>query len=200
MPIGSMVSANLTPAGVLKDMTDGQVYRVLREGIGPDGRLLAIMSSARARYLSEEDLKSVIAYLRSQPAAGELTPNPPDRINYLGALLTGAGMIQPLPPVTEEIVAPPKAAAAHYGKYLISFQDCMLCHGDNLTGGTSKVGPVGPGLRQVKGWTQEQFITAMRTGVNPNGMQLKPPMPWQFIGRLDDTDLAALYQYIVSLE
>ena len=44
MPIGSMVSANLTPGGVLKERTDGELFRVLRHGIAKDGTLSVMMS------------------------------------------------------------------------------------------------------------------------------------------------------------
>jgi len=34
----------------------------------------------------------------------------------------------------------------------------------------------------------------MRTGIDPDGHQIQDPMPWQQVGKMDDTELAALYQ------
>jgi mono/diheme cytochrome c family protein len=51
----------------------------------------------------------------------------------------------------------------------------------------------------VKGWTQEQFITTLRTGVDPSGHTLSAQMPWKAVGRLDDEELAAAYAYLTSL-
>lgn len=42
-PLGSLVPVNLTPAGPLKDWSDGEILRILREGVGPDGHRLAVM-------------------------------------------------------------------------------------------------------------------------------------------------------------
>ena len=82
---------------------------------------------------------------------------------------------------------------------MTSFMECKSCHGEDLRGGTSPIGPQGPSLRLVKEWTEEEFIITLRTGVNPSGRELSPLMPWQSTGRLDDVELSALYQYLVSL-
>jgi len=39
----------------------------------------------------------------------------------------------------------------------------------------------------------------MRTGVDPTGRQLSTLMPWKNIGKLDDVELAAMYEYLHSL-
>jgi hypothetical protein len=51
----------------------------------------------------------------------------------------------------------------------------------------------------MKGWTKEQFIATMRTGVDPSGHALGAQMPWQNIGRMDDDELTAVYTYITGL-
>jgi cytochrome c553 len=202
IPIGSFVSANLTPGGPLKDWSDGEIMRALRTGIDRDGRGLVIMSNNRVRNLSDEDIQAVIAYLRSQPAVENALPDPPDRISMLGIVMLGAGQLpEGMPPVAGVITAPPRGATLEYGQYIASYQDCRDCHGEELTGGKQgQLAPIGPNLRVVRGWTQDQFISTLRTGVNPDGHQLKPQMPWQMISRMDDTDLTALYNYLASLQ
>ncbi|HEX7976740.1 MAG TPA: cytochrome c [Anaerolineales bacterium] len=199
IPIGKFVSVNLTPGGPLKDWSDGEILRVLREGVDRDGRKLLVMGAANVRYMSDEDIQSVIAYLRSQPAVDNPTLNPPDQPTLLGLVVAGAGLIPALPPVTGSVSAPPRGETVNYGKYVLSFQDCYGCHGADLKGGTSALLPKGPNLRVVKGWSRDQFIATLRTGVDPGGHALQPPMPWKSIGRLDDTELGAAYQFIASL-
>jgi mono/diheme cytochrome c family protein len=199
IPIGSLVSNNLTPGGPLKDWSDGEILRTLREGVDPNGRKLLIMGSTNIRFMSDEDLQAVIAYLRSLPAVDHSTQTPNDQMNLLGVLIAGAGLIPELPPVTSPITAPPKAATVEYGKYILSYQDCRGCHGADLNGGTSKVSPNGPPLRVVKSWTLAQFINTMRSGIAPGGYELKPPMPAKTIGLMDDDELGAMYKYLTSL-
>jgi len=201
LPIGSFVPANLTPAGILKLWSDGEIFRAIRNGVDAQGRWLAIMSFTNAGRLSDEDTKAVIAYIRSLPATGTPTRDPPDRFTVLGLAMLGAGLLPDAKPVfTGVISAPPKAPTARYGRYLLSYQDCRECHGKDLTGGVpGQLPPLGPDLGIVKDWSQAQFIATMRTGVDPNGHRLDDQMPWRPIGRMDDDELAAIYQYLAGL-
>lgn len=202
LPLGAYVSANLTPAGPLKNWSDGEIFRAIRNGIDRDGQVLFAMSGARGRHLSDEDIEAVIAYLRSQPTVASETPTPLDQYNALALIMIGAGAIpESEPPTTQAIAMPPKGPTAEFGKYILSYQDCVLCHGQNLTGGEpGQLAPVGPNLSMVKQWTQEQFITTLRTGTDPNGHVLNGKlMPWQNIGRMDDEELAAVHAYLTSL-
>ena len=91
IPVGSFVSSNLTPAGRVKIWSDGEIFRAIRNGIDADGRWLAMMSYTNSGRLSDEDTKALIAYIRSLPAAGEQSPNPPDQFTLLGVAMLGAG-------------------------------------------------------------------------------------------------------------
>jgi len=57
----------------------------------------------------------------------------------------------------------------------------------------------GPNLRVVQGWTREQFISTLRTGVDPSGHTMQPPMPWKPYSKMDDEELTALYAYLKNL-
>ena len=202
IPIGDFYSINLTPGGPLKDWSDGEIMRVLNEGVDRDGHPLLVMSAITVRYFNADDKQAIIAYLRSQPAVDNPTPLPADQPNLLAVVMAGAGLIPFQPPVTVEIV--PKGATAAYGEYIVSWRDCRTCHGPDLGGGTGTSGgfpvPVGPNLRVVQGWTAEQFMTTLRTGVDPSGHALDDTqMPWKTIGLLDDEELGALYAYLQSL-
>jgi cytochrome c2 len=198
--LGSFYSANLTPAGPLKDWTDGEVFRALRDNVDKDGKRLAMMNGTNVRYISDEDMIAIIAFLRSQEPVENETSQPLDQPNFLALLMSGAGLIPDRPLVKAAIVSPTRAATIEYGQFMTSFLDCKSCHGESLNGGDSPIGPKGPSLRVVKGWTEDEFIDTLRTGVDPTGHQLKPVMPWRSTGRLDDVELSALYQYLISLE
>jgi len=202
IPLGSFVPPNLTPGGSLKTWTDGQILRALREGVDENGQTLFLMSGNNVRFLSDDDLQAVIAYLRNSPAVDNKTLEPPDQPTLLFAVFLTMGMLPPAKPaVTAPIIAPAKAATVEYGKYILSYQDCRDCHGENLKGGTpGQLAPVGPNLQIVKGWSQEQFISTVRNGVDPSGHKLSPQMPWQQVGRLDDDELAAIYKYLSTLQ
>jgi mono/diheme cytochrome c family protein len=201
VPIGSFVSSNLTPGGQLSHWSDGDIFRAIRNGIDRDGHWLVVMSYTNASKLSDDDTRAVIAYIRSLPAAGTQTANPPDHINLLGMLMLGAGMLPKGKPVSTGVVAgPSRSSSLQLGEYILSYQDCRACHGDKLTGGVpGQLGPLGPDLNLVKGWKLEEFIATMRTGVDPNGHQLDKQMPWQPVGRMSDEELSAVYEYLTHL-
>jgi hypothetical protein len=76
---GRIVAPNLTPdpetgAG---SWTADQLARAIREGVGHDGRaLFPIMPYQHYRDMSDEDLASVVVYLRSLPAVHNQLPAP----------------------------------------------------------------------------------------------------------------------------
>ena len=201
VPVGSFVSSNLTPAGRLRHWSDGAIFRAIRNGVDADGRWLTLMSYTNAGSLSDDDTLAVIAYIRSVPAAGEPTPDPPDRLNLLGVAMLGAGVLPSGKPVsTRRITAPPKGPTFEFGEYVLSYQDCRECHGRNLTGGVpGQIGPLGPDLNLIKQWTLSEFVATMRTGIDPNGHELSTQMPWRPLGRMDDEELAAIYEYLSRL-
>jgi len=199
LPLGDLYTINLTPAGPLKDWTDGEIFRAVRQGADKNGRRLPVMSAQRARNLSDADLESVVAYIRSMPPVQHETP--PPRPSFLTTVMAGAGMLpllEGMPPDT--IVAPPAGPTLEYGQYLAGWIGCDECHGKLLTGGGGGVLPKGPNLRSVKSWTREGFLAALRTGKTPFGKQLDSLlMPWKTFGRASDDELSAIHAYLVSL-
>jgi mono/diheme cytochrome c family protein len=201
IPIGDFISINLTPGGPLKDWSDGEIMRVLNEGVDRDGHPLAVMSVNTVRYFNDDDKQALIAFLRSQPAVDNPTPLPPDKPTLLAFVMVGAGLLQFQPPV--RVATVPKAATPAYGEYILSWFGCRMCHGPDLGGGTGTdnglPAPVGPNLHVVQSWTAEQFIATIRNGVDPSGHQLSDAMPWKSVRLLDDEELGALYAYLKSL-
>lgn len=199
IPFGTLYAPNLTPAGDIKNWTDGEVIRAIREGVHKSGRALIIMPSNEFHALSDEDVQGLVAYLRSQPAVEPNTP--PTNMNVIGALLMNTGLLTNQPHIED---APKLAAAvnAEYGKYLADIMGCRGCHGEKLTGGTGFNGFPAPNLTEViPQWTEEQFLTAFRTGALPGGAMLdNAKMPYkEFSEFATDTDLKALYLYLHGL-
>ena len=197
LPAGDLYPPNVTPAGEISGWSDGEVMRAIRQAVHKNGRNL-LMPSQNLRNLSDEDTQSIVAYLRKQPADQNKVPE--FAPNAFGAMLIGSGLVSlDVPPISGPVTSPLKAATAEYGQYIVSYSDCRDCHGQRLDGKVSPPNPPGPPLVMVPLWTREQFISTMRTGTDPTGYQIKPPMPWKPIGKLDDEELSALYLYVNSV-
>ncbi len=49
-------------------------------------------------------------------------------------------------------------------------------------------------------WTAEQIVTAIQTGVRPDGRTLAPIMPWHAFAHLTENDAMAIRAFLQSLE
>ncbi len=197
--MGQVATENLTPGGKLAGYTDGEIFRAIRYGVDKDGTLVMFMSQLSYRELSDDDIESVIAYLRSLPAETTAAPTG-DKLNFLGVVIMGSGMFPAPAPVPSSIDAPPVGATPEYGKYVATFGDCRGCHGSDMTGmPASSFGGAVPNPRPFVGsLTLEEFIQSFRTGVRPNGTPFSDSMPWQSAAHMTDDDLAALYAYLIA--
>jgi mono/diheme cytochrome c family protein len=136
----------------------------------------------------------------------------PAWVSLLLILMLAACDNTPPPPTAEEIVA--------RGRYLVSFSGCNDCHTPgSLTGmpdmtralSGSDVSFFIPGMGYfyppnltphetgLGAWSPAQIVTALRTGVRPDGRQLSPIMPWMGLANLTDSDANAMAMYLKSL-
>ena len=118
-------------------------------------------------------------------------------------------------------LSPAAAQDKRRGEYLATIMDCGGCHTPGaLTGqpdqarhlGGSDVGfqipNVGifypPNLTSdetgLGAWSERDIVTAVRTGVRPDGRLLVPVMPYHNYGKLTDADASALAVYLKSLK
>ncbi|MCC6148460.1 MAG: c-type cytochrome [Anaerolineaceae bacterium] len=201
-PLGILYAPNLTPGGPLKDMSDVELARAMREGIGKNGRPLLVMPSKALHNLSDEDTTALIAFLRAQPAVER---NPPERqTTLLAALLVGAGLFptSAQPPIEGPIITPP-SGTVEKGRYLVYSTGCIDCHGDNLAGiPPGGFAPSGPNLTAiVPKWNQQDLINLFRNGKDPTGRMISEGMPWQeYNAALDDGELKDMYTFLHGLE
>lgn len=204
--LGTIHAPNLTPAGVGATYTDQDWVGAIRHGIRPDGTSLLIMPSTEYYYLDDADVGNLIAYFKSLPATG--TPAAPRSLGPIGTMLVATDQ---LPLVVNTIdherarpAAVPHEATPEYGRYLATL--CIGCHGMDLQGGAvpGEEPPINsPSITStgsVGDWTQEEFITAFRTGQRPDGSMISEVMPWPSLGQSNDTDLTALYLYLHDVE
>lgn len=210
-PIGTLYAPNLTPSGDIKDWTDGEIIRAIREGVDRNGRSLLVMPSANFRKMSDEDVQALVAYLRSQPATGG--PSPKNQFNILGAIFMNLSDFRVAQQPVGHVTAPTQGTP-EYGKYLVDILGCRDCHGPQLQGKAknSQPGPPpGPNLTQiVPHWTEEEFMTFFNNGTLPGGTQVpiltlnsgfsEPMMPWQAVrAATSDDELQAMFSYLHNL-
>lgn len=200
-PAGTMWATDLTPSGPLKDWTDAEVARAIREGVDNRSRPLLIMPSMAFHPMSDADVMSLVAYLRSQPPSGRDLPE--RDLNVLAALFIGGGIFptSAQEPITQP-VNPPAAGTIEYGEYVSKISACYDCHGATLAGEPGFDGSRAPNLRiEVKSYTQDQFLNFFSTGELPEGRKVEPEvMPWNDYRKVyTDAELIDLYNYLVNL-
>jgi mono/diheme cytochrome c family protein len=202
------VTPNITPdpeTGIGR-WTDHQIFRAIREGWRPDGSLLGpAMPSRSYRNLADEDVKAMIAYLRSVPPVY----NP---------ITAKSHYDQPLPPnwgpPVGRIEAPSKEDIVAYGAYLAGpLARCMDCHTERKPAEAIKLGAGGKEFHGPWGisvsadltpsglgeWSEAEIEQAIRTGVARDGHKLFPPMPFAAYRNMAADDMAALIAYLRSL-
>lgn len=209
--MGRLYGSNLTTGKGSKvaGFTDEDWVRAIRHGVGQDGRGLFIMPSVEYSHFSDEDLAAVIAFLKSVPAVDrEPVATAYGPISQILLTLSPEKMIAAAA-LDHANVAPPvtvaKGPTVEYGRYVAA--SCMGCHGANFSGGKIEMGPPDwpmaanltshPESRLSK-WSEQDFITALRTAKRPDGTVLNPVMPAAF-GGMDDVELKALWAFFKSL-
>jgi len=208
---GTLVAPNITPdreTGI-GNFTDDQVARAIREGISQDGQtLFPMMPYAHYRRMSDEDLASVVVYIRALPPIRNALPRTDIHfpVKYL---------VRRVPqPVTETVQADLSTPVSR-GEYLVNLSVCSECHTPrkqgrpNATmkfGGGQSFDPSGkivspnitPDATGIGNYTEDMFVKVMRTGY-VGKRQLSTVMPWQFYGGQTDEDLKAMYAYLRTL-
>ena len=206
---GIVVAPNLTSGegGVGASYSDEDWVRAVYHGVNQRGRSVIVMPSSFFHVMSEEDLTSIIAYMKTIPPVDNVLPETkPGPMLYA---LVGAG------PLAEEMsgrvidhdapfgTAPAEGETPEYGEYLVTIGQCRACHGDELAGGqVAPSAPIGPNLTpggEPGFWSEETFISVIRTGTHPSGRELDSFMPWKFFSNMTDSELRAIRAYLLSL-
>lgn len=203
--------------------TDGELAFLLRTGIKRDGNY-APPWMPKFPHLSDYDLHSVIAYLRSD--APELEPvakaQPPCQPSFLVKFLSHVAF-KPLPYPDGPIVAPPATDKVALGKYVSTAKfDCYACHSPSFetqnimepektpgyfSGGNAMPNKEGEiiytanltmdkttGIGEM---TEEQFIKAVKYGIRDNKPALRFPMVPHTV--MTDEEVSAVWAYLQTI-
>ncbi len=218
---GEFSVPNLTPdleTGIGR-MTDGELIRGIREGIGADGRVLfPFMPYTEFKEMSDDDVQSVVAYLRSVPPVKNALPV--SRIAFPVGLF-----IKSVPEPVRNVPNPDRNDAVKYGKYLATISGCKFCHtpvvrgspvaGREFSGGhefgAGEYRAVSFNLTPhpetgLGRWTEEQFLKKFydykdyaANGPPPVKPESFTVMPWLNFTRLTPEDLKAIFAFLKTV-
>jgi mono/diheme cytochrome c family protein len=200
---GRLAGANLTSGrGGIGDLTDADLERALRRGVGRDGRPLIFMPADAFTALSDEDLAAMIGYLRTLPPVDREVPQPKVGPVARALYLRGNFPLLPVTVINHESSRPapvPAGATVEYGEYLATIGGCRSCHGLMLAGDANPDAPdITPG--RIGGWTEEDFFRSLRQGRRPDGSVIDPEkMPWVRSGQMTDDEIRAVWLYMRAL-
>ncbi len=217
LPIGTLYSRNLTSdeTGIGK-LSDGEIARALRFGVGHDGR--ALFNLMPFNNLSDEDLTAVISYLRTlEPVKNDV---PKNEFNVMGKIVK-AFMLKPVGPEGEVAKSVPVGPTVEYGKYLVmNVANCRGCHtardlhtgeyiGPFYAGGFKLPSEIDPSITLctpnitcdaktgiLANWSKEKFIERFRQG----RLIHESIMPWGPFSHMSDDDLTAIYKFLRTVK
>jgi mono/diheme cytochrome c family protein len=186
-PFGTVYSSNITPdrqTGI-GDWTDEQITTAIRLGRRPNGeRLIPVHPYPVFNGMAAEDLRAVVAYLRSLPPVNRANTAKKITVPLFESVFLPAWLGAFAPRETPPATAPASGLAR--GEYLVrAVGHCGECHTprgvtyatDNtrFLGGTSK-GPDGdpvPNITPDKDtgltWSEEEIAEYLGTGNKPDG-------------------------------
>ena len=212
IPPGKFYVPNITSDSEtgLGKVSDAAIARALRYNVGHDGR--ALLPFMTKQGMSDDDLVAVVSYLRSQAPVNHLVPA--HQLNLLGRVVKATVLANPAGPKTPPPPTAPHGATVENGRYLVDMADCGGCHTQQDMRTGAQIGPTLGGSTgfdedSTGSWSppnitkggrlaalnESTFVARFRAGrAYPSS-----PMPWQFFQRLDEQDLRAIYQYLVTL-
>jgi len=202
---------NITPVpgGVVANYTADDWTRTIRHGVKPNGRPAIIMPSEDYARLNDNDLASIVAFMRQMPA--KPGPGTTVQITMPMKALYAFGVIKDAAERIDHTLPPPPvmpdAATAAHGAYVVN--TCIGCHGANLSGGKIPGAPPdwpaaanltpGDGSAMPRYADAESFKAMLRTGKRPDGSAVSTVMPFVALKELNDVDAQALYLHLKTL-
>lgn len=224
---GKIYSKNITHdanAGIGK-WTDGELVYFIRTGVRPDGKYIPPYMP-KLIHISDEDLYSIISFLRSDNAwvQADPTKQPESQISFLTKFLLTIKAVDAFPYPTQPIPGPDTTDPVKHGRYIALNQlECYSCHSKDFAkndyfnpekspgffgGGNEMYNTEGKKLYSLNitmdentgigKWTEDQFVTAIKTGIVPNNQPaLRNPMnPYP---NLTDKEAKAIYAYLKTV-
>ena len=204
-------SPNISPGAGSVTLAYGPAdwERALRHGVKPDGRPVFIMPSEDYSRLTDDDVASLVAYVKHMPPASgdgaRFSVPLPVRVLYgFGAIKDSAEKIDHTLPPAQPV--PPGVTVAH-GAYVANM--CIGCHGAGLSGGKIPGGP--PEWPAAANLTQapdspmstryadaQAFAAMFKSGHRPDGSVVQV-MPFESLREMNEVDVQALHVFLKSL-
>lgn len=189
IPFGTVYSTNITQDKEtgLGNWSDQEIRAALIKGIRRDGsKLLPVMPYEKYSGMAEEDIKALIAYLRTIKAVAKATPE----LKSWAPFARGVGTPLYLAVFGRFSTAPaqaPKSGVAR-GRYLVDHVAlCADCHTPRnfigvpnqamyLAGASQKSGPLGEAVANITpdketgigDWKREDIVELLKTGTKPD--------------------------------
>lgn len=221
MPIpelNNLASRNITPDAEtgIGTWSDDEIGRAIREGVRKNGEaLFPVMPYPFFRGMTDEDVESLVVYLRTIPAVKNTVParRLPPPLNIL---------VKTMPePLTAHAPEPPRTTPEARGEYLVrSVLLCAECHtptnekgqplpGMEFAGGGSFRDPgqngdlvfsqnITPDPSGIPHYDEAMFVNTLRTGKIP-GRTLNHTMPFQNFKNLTDGDLHDVWSFLKTV-
>ena len=189
IPFGTVYSTNITQDKEtgLGNWTDQQIYDAMVKGIRPDGgRILPVMPYEGYSGMAQEDIKALVAYLRTLKPVKKATP--PLKVWAPFARSLGTPLYLKVFGRFSSSPAQPPKSGIERGRYLVEHVSlCSDCHTPRnsigvpnrslyLAGASKKIGPLGqavPNLTPDKetgigDWKREDIVEVLLTGTKPD--------------------------------
>ena len=217
---GTFYAKNITPYN-LKNWTDGEIMRAFTCGVDKNGvALFPVMPYHKYGTMDKEDIKSIIAFLRTlKPIKYDAPASKPDfPMNFI---------INTIPQKASFTTLPSKDNVIDYGKYLVNAAGCSECHtnvnkgkpieGMDFAGGREFIFPRGKKIvaanitpdneTGIGYWTETTFVNKFKSFSDRSKLQdYKSPndyqsiMPWSMYAGMDSSDLSAMFAYLKTLK
>lgn len=203
--------------------SDADIAHLLRTGCKPEGSYLPIYMP-KFPHLSDYDLKSAIAYLRSDMPLVQASSNeaPESNPSFLVKFLCRVAF-KKLDYPKQEISMPDTNNLVAYGRYLtVGRYDCWTCHSSDFktldfvspektpgycSGGNTLITPSGSSIFSanitpdektgIGTWIEEDFKNVMHSLIRKDGKALRAPM--LAYNGLTDNEIKAIWQYLLTV-
>ncbi len=198
--LGTLWTANLTQSAARH--SDAELVEMITLGKRPD-RALMEMPSYLFTQLHEDDLRAVIAYLRSVPVTGEVHPPPTIGPKLAEQIASGEYLDAAQEAARDRAVWPPDMGPQHAMARHIVRATCAECHQLDLRGED----PPSPDerrsadLRIVASYEPDDFVRLMRTGKAAGNREvgLMSEVARNRFAHLTDNEVEAIRAYLVAV-
>jgi len=190
---GTLHASNLSHA--VPQYSDAELDRTLRTGIRPDGSALWEMPAGMFARLDPQEMRALIAYLRTIPRSGRSYPRATMLAGWHEEVAAGLYASAAVRARADAGVAPIDLGADHARGRHIAMTMCSECHAAGLAGNEK---PYRPDLVVAGSYSLDEFRALMRSGRPPDGrtLTLMADVARDRFSHLTDAEIAGLHDYL----